>query len=411
MSISIKILQINATYGDGSTGTIVKDIHEMCLESGMEAYVVYASSSLCEQKIQNGYRIGNVFSNKLHALFTRVNGHQANYSFFPTFALLRHISKVKPDIVHLHNLHSNYIHLGLLLSFLAKRNIPTVVTLHDCWFFTGGCFHYTSSQCYKWIDKCGNCPRKKMDFPAYFLDKSSTVLNERKRFFDKIQDLNIVGCSQWIVSECQKGIFRGRNCVTIYNGIDLSIFKRRDSQLKSILGLEGKYIILGPASKWLDPINKEVFDYVVQNLDESSVLLLYGCPNKLHNMSDKIKTIGFIKDKLELACIYSIADVFVNCSREDTLPTVNLEAQACGLPIVAFANTGSTETINDKCGYKIPTGRADLLMQAINKLKSLHQDEKDAIRESCREWIKVKFEKKNNYQKYLDLYRKIILSK
>ena len=109
----MKVLQINATYASGSTGTIVQDLQQCCHNSGIDCYVAYAQSHLPPSQIQNGYKIGNIFSNKLHALLARVNGQQAYFSYFPTIALLRYIRQLKPDVIHLHNLHSNYINLNM----------------------------------------------------------------------------------------------------------------------------------------------------------------------------------------------------------------------------------------------------------------------------------------------------------
>ena len=111
----MKILQINAVYGVGSTGVIVKDIHQMCLNEGIESFVAYSSSNLPYSEIKNGYKIGNKFDKKLHAFLCRINGMQGYFSQISTNKLLGFIKKIKPDIVQLHNLHSNYINLNMLL--------------------------------------------------------------------------------------------------------------------------------------------------------------------------------------------------------------------------------------------------------------------------------------------------------
>src|SRR5574344_1682742 len=143
----MRIIQINAVYGQGSTGTIVRDIEHLCFDSGIECYVASPDPKVREAK--HGYVIGNTLDHKIHALLSRIHGKQAYYSHIPTRNLIRWIDERKPEIVHLHNLHSNYIHLNMLLHYLAERDIKTIVTLHDCWFITGGCFHYTAAGCNK----------------------------------------------------------------------------------------------------------------------------------------------------------------------------------------------------------------------------------------------------------------------
>ena len=177
----MRVLQVNAVYGVGSTGVIVEDIHNLSIEKGIESYVAYSTTN--KSMVPNGYKIGNNLGKKMHALFSRINGMQAYFSTNATRKFLRYIDEIKPDIVHLHNLHSNYINLNMLLKYLAEKDIKTVVTLHDCWFYTGGCFHYTSSDCYKWLSGCGDCPKKIADTPAYLFDRSKDVLADRKEYF------------------------------------------------------------------------------------------------------------------------------------------------------------------------------------------------------------------------------------
>lgn len=204
----MKVLQINATFANGSTGTIVQDLQQCCEENGIECHIAYASSRLPQKEIRHGYKIGNVISNKLHALLARINGKQAYFSYLPTLMLLRHIAKIQPDVIHLHNLHSNYINLNMLLRYIAKKNIATVVTLHDCWYFTGGCFHYTNAKCDRWKHECGNCPKKLQDTKAYFLDKSKSILTDRYKYFQSIKNLTVVGVSNWIREEGKKVCFQ-----------------------------------------------------------------------------------------------------------------------------------------------------------------------------------------------------------
>ena len=135
----MKILQINATYGYGSTGLIIKDIGDAVTTSGNEALFAYQSG--CAPK-DISYVVGNLFDWKLHALFCRLFGKQGYYSSFATKRFIKHLDKTRPDILHLHNLHSNFINLNMLLDYLGKKDIPTVITMHDCWYFTGKCFHY-----------------------------------------------------------------------------------------------------------------------------------------------------------------------------------------------------------------------------------------------------------------------------
>ena len=400
----MKVLQINALYGHGSTGVIVRDIEQLCWQNGIECYVVSPDSKVREAK--RGYIIGNVLDYKLHALLCRIHGKQAYFSHIPTMKLCHYIDQIKPDVVHLHNLHSNYIHLNFLLKHLAKKGIKTVVTLHDCWFFTGGCFHYTSARCDKWREGCGGCPKRFIDTPAYLGDLSSQILQDRIKHFNIFKDLTIVGVSDWISNEVKNSRIKANSVLTIHNGVDLSVFRPMEPPFKTRFGIEGKFVILCPASKWFQNINKETLDYFIEKMSSDMVLLLFGCSEKKEGFPKNVIQLEFTRNRKELAVLYSSADVLVNCSREDTLSTINLEAQACGTPVVTYEATGSAETVDGKCGYAIETGNFDLLFKGAMKIK---EKGKDYFKDSCRSFIQTNFNKEKRYEDYIDLFNKLTL--
>ena len=364
----MKVLQINAVYGHGSTGVITRDIEQLCESSGIKCYVASPAPKVRDAK--RGFLIGNSLDHKLHALLSRINGKQAYYSRLTTKRLLAFMDEIRPDIVHLHNLHSNYIHLNMLLQYLAKKDIRTIVTLHDCWFFTGGCFHYASVGCTKWQSKCEGCIKQKQDTPAYLYDASTKIQNDRLKYFSAIPRLTFVGASKWVASELSKSRIKECGKITyIHNGFDLNVFSHRASDLRQRLKLTDKFVVLGPASKWLQPINRETFEYFVKHLPKDCTLLLFGSNDKLDNLPDNVKLYGYTHNREELAELYSMADVMVNCSREDTLSSLNLEAQACGTPVVTYDATGSKETVDGVCSFAIETGDYTKLCHATMEVR------------------------------------------
>lgn len=401
---NMKVLQINAVYGTGSTGTIVKDIENLCFQSDIECYV--ASPDKAVLNARHGYKIGNIIDYKLHALLSRIHGMQAYFSDIPTNNLLKWIEQIKPDIVHLHNLHNNYIHLNHLMSFLANKDIRTIITLHDCWFFTGGCSHFTSIHCNKWLDDCTECPRQKEDTPALFIKHSDKMLADRKRFINAIPRLTIVGASKWIASECKKSVLSScKNICYIHNGFDLNIFKPTNSNIREQLNLEGKYVILAPASKWYLPINKSALDYFVAHLPSDTVMVLFG-GNQTHNSSySNIIEIGHIYEPKKMAELYSMADVLVNCTREDTLSGINIECQACGTPVITYDSTGCRETVDEICSKTVSVGDYKQLLEYVNRIRSIG---KPFLTEQCVKWCSTHFELKDSYTHYLDLYKKVL---
>ncbi|MBQ4516639.1 MAG: glycosyltransferase [Clostridia bacterium] len=398
----MKVLQINAVYGTGSTGVIMQDIHNLCLNEGIDSYAAYSHSPISKDDIVGGYAIGSTIGKKIHALFARLNGMQGYFSRFSTYRFLSYVKKLNPDIVQLHNLHSNYIHLNMLLKFLAKENKKTVIILHDCWFYTGGCFHYTSSGCDKWLKSCGNCPKKKSHINSHFLDRSAKVLKDRKKYLSAIKDLTVVGVSDWIAEEAKKTFLQSKCVLTIHNGVDMDVFKPTNSDFKEKAGIKNKFVILGLASKFLSPINKETFEKVTASLAEDEVLLLLGCEEEqMQNLPERVLPMPFVTDRDMLCKIYSAADVFVNCTREESLSLVNVEAQACGTPTITYCNTGAKETVDNICGFSVESGNADEL---IKKIQFVKEKGKNSLSDKCIEWVKMNFEKNKNYKSYLNIF-------
>ena len=393
----MKAFQINAVYGHGSTGVITRDIEQLCESSGIECYV--ASPDPKVRNAKRGFLIGNALDHKLHALLSRINGKQAYFSRWATRRLLRFIDEIEPDVVHLHNLHSNYIHLNMLLQYLAKKDIRTIVTLHDCWFYTGGCFHYTAAGCMRWLEGCGHCPKKRQDTPAYLWDCSASILADRKKYLLAIPRLTVIGVSEWISNEAKRTFFADTPVVTIRNGVDLDVFKPTSSDLRKQLGLEEKYIILGPASKWLQPVNKSVLTYFSEHMQPDEVLLLFGATDCSMPMPENVRLYGYTKNREELAALYACADVFVNTTREDSLSLINVEAQACGTPVVTFDATGPKETVDGIISLSVVVGDEKKLYSAVQTIKYSMQAH------SCMQFVQDSYEMMGNYQKYIKLYK------
>ena len=399
----MKVMQINAVYGVGSTGVIVKDLHELCLQNGIESYVSYSTTNQKSEDIKNGYIIGGTLGKKIHAFLSRLGGKQAYFSSFATKKFIKHIKRIKPDIVHLHNLHSNYINMNMLLDYLGKSNTETIITLHDCWFYTGGCFHYTAAGCGKWLEGCSNCPKKMQDTPAILKDNSAKILSDRKKYFSAIKKLTVVGVSKWIEAEACKTFLKDADTCHIHNGIDTSFFKPTPSDFRSKYDLENKFLILAPANKWFKPVNKDTFDYFTNNLPDDCVVVMLGCTESQKiNLPKNVLALDYIKDRDELRKIYSTCDVFVNCTREESFSLVNVEPQACGTPVVTYRNTGAQETVDNKCSFSVETGNYKDLLDATLNIKKTG---KNNLSQNCIEWAKQNFELTNNYLKYLELYR------
>lgn len=397
----MKILQINAVYGFGSTGIIVEDINDLIQEKGWESFIGYVYFS---KSMKNGYKIGTNADYKKHALLSRLTGKQGFYSKQSTKKLLQYINTIQPDIIHLHNLHSNYINIEILLNYIADNNIALVVTLHDCWFFTGKCYHYLKYNCYKWKTGCNHCPAKTRELPNYLLDHSKMIYQKKCKLFKNIKNITIVGVSNWISDEAKQSFFFDKNIITIYNGVDTNIFYPRKNNLRIQYRLEDKFLILIMANKWFDNENKNYVKEIEKVLKDDEIIILAGCSSKQVNLVkgiNKIYSIGYIYDKNELCNIYSMVDIFLNITLVDTLPTVIMESICCGTPVITHDVGGCSELIDNETGIVFEKQNVYELRNCLDIIKN-RQFTKCAMRGM------EKFNKGNCYKKYIDLYESLV---
>ena len=396
----MKVLQINAVYGFKSTGVIVKDIGNTLVQNGDEAYFAYQTTN---EALENGYLIGNNIDWKLHAVHARMFGKQAYAGKRATKRFLKWVNKIDPDIVHFHNLHSNYINLNMLCDYLVKKEIPVVITMHDCWYFTGKCSHYAAVKCNKWQTACGNCPLNKAEQPSLFFDNTEKVLQDRTEHLLKLKNLTLVGCSRWIAHEAKKSKLQLANIQVVYNGVDTAIFTPHNSEARKELGIENEFVILGMADKWYAEQNREIVEKLINTQGANTKIIIVGCKEdqrKYFEQFDKVIPLGYVSNRNKMADIYAAADVFVNLTRADTLPTVNMESICCGTPVITFRCCGSPELVDEDCGYIIEEGDCEGLLSRIEDIKQspLSFDVAKKQRE---------FDKNECYKKYLDVYKSV----
>lgn len=392
----MKVLQINANYGFGSTGLIVKDIGDTLRKNGDESYFAYQRTN---EIIQNGYQVGNNLDWKFHALWSRILGRQGYYSTIATKKLLTYINSICPDVVHLHNLHSNFINIDILFSFLARENIPTVITMHDCWYFTGKCFHYIDCGCDGFQYGCGHCKKKDAPPKSYLFDWSAWSLKNKKKRLSAIPRLKIIGCSDWICREAQKSFLNGFDICRVYNGVDVDVFKPLDNDLRDKYKVNNSYLVMGMANKWMQNDNIDLIEQVLALGDLK--LMIVGCTNEqitfLGKYGEDVIPVGFIKDRSELAKHYSSADVFINLTHADTLPTVNMESICCGTPVITYDSCGSPELIEENTGLVVKESDKIGIINAIDYARNNKWSK-------CREVGTSRFDKRICYENYLDIY-------
>ena len=393
----MKILQINAALEFGSTGRNAIELSDYLIKKGHKSIIAYSE---CIKEYENSYRINSKFDVKLHGLLSRLTGLQGYFSIGPTKRLISYMEKESFDAVVLGNLHSNFINLPMLFKYILKNNVNTVIVLHDCFMFTGRCSHYTKDNCFKWKSGCCECPRLKKDNISWFFDRSKKTYNLRKNFYEKAQNLAIIGVSEWITNEARQSVMKNSKIIkTVYNWVDLDIFKPKKKDLKRKYNIQDKFVILGIASFWGEGKGLNYFYELSEKITDDCHIVLVG-RNLSRIKSDKITYIDETHDVIELSEIYNMADVFLNFSMEESFGKVTAEALSCGVPVIVPDTTANPELVGEKCGYVYSDFDLSDVISYIEKVK-LQTKEKYSL--FSRKYAEEMFDKNKNLEKYYEI--------
>lgn len=393
----MRIVQINATCGVGSTGKICVSISEFLNHQCIENYVLFSSG---ESENPCGIKYASQFEIKLNALKSRMLGNYGFNSMKMTKRLINELEKVSPDVIHLHNLHAHNCDLTSLFNYLKEKKIKTIWTFHDCWAFTGYCPHFTLCNCDKWKYGCENCVQSRKF--SWFRDRSLWLYEKKKSLFKGL-DLTIVTPSQWLADLVKESFLKDYPVKVIHNGIDLSVFKPTESDFRAKHHCEDKFILLGVAFGWGVHKGLDVFMELSKRLDDHFQIVLVGTDvNVDKKLPANIISIHRTQNQIELAEIYSAADLFVNPTREDNYPTVNMEALACGTPVVTFKTGGSPEILDETCGSVVDCDDIEALQKEIERIYV----ERPYSKEVCLKKV-TKFDTAKCFVRYIDLYKRL----
>lgn len=390
-----RVVHIN-TFPYKATGNIMLNIHAGLQREGYFSYVIWGRG----RKPQNTseYKMGNDFDTKCHGLYTRLTDKTGFASKKTTQILLRKLDEINPRVIHLHNLHGYYINIDMLFEYIKKNNIQVIWTLHDCWAFTGHCAYFDYSGCEKWKTGCNRCNQKNTYPATMFLDNSRWNWERKKAIFTGA-NVQIVTPCNWLKKIVEKSFLKDYRIHVIYNGIDTNTFYPRKSDIKERYNLGNKKIILGVASEWAE--RKGLNDFLklseILPSDEYKIVLIGLSEKQIDTLNDKIIGLTRTENVNELANWYSVANVFVNPTYEDNFPTTNLEAVACGTPVITYETGGSPESIiGYNCGAVVPKGDVQALKSSILSL----EHENTVV-------LNADFTKETMIEKYMWLYKSI----
>ena len=402
----MKVLQINTTANTGSTGRIAEEIGLMFQKQGHESFIA------CKRVGPSGstseiIRIGNKFDEYMHGIKSRGLDRHGFGSKRATENMVNEIDRIDPDIIGLHNVHGYYLNVEILFKYLKAVKKPIVWTLHDCWPFTGHCSHFEYVSCDKWKTECGKCPLYNRYPASWLVDNSKKNFHQKKKLFNGINNLTLVTPSHWLKNQVSESFLSDYPVEVIHNGIDLDFFQPIEkNELISTYGLSDKKVVLGVASVWDRIKGFEYFIDLSKRLDDSFQIILIGLTEKkIKELPKNIIGLQRTENVETLAAFYSVADVFVNPTLVDNFPTTNLEALACGTPVITFDTGGSPEAIDSETGIIVDKGNSNQLCEAVKKVtETMSQN----LKHQCRSRAITCFNKTERYQDYVSLYKNIL---
>lgn len=405
-----KLLLINVSANSGSTGRIAEEIGQKAIARGYESY--FAFGRIGRESKSSLIRIGNDWDVRWHGLESLLFDNHGFGSRKATKQFIQEIERIQPDVINLHNIHGYYLNVEILFEYLAKTNIPVVWTLHDCWPFTGHCSYFDRYHCEKWKSGCHHCPNSKGYPKSLLFDRSKTNYARKKELFSMPKNIIFVAVCNWMANNVKASFLGGYPVETIYNGVDVETFRPRfeglngSNSLKAKLGInENAKVVLGVASTWDRRKGLDDFVKLRTMMTDEYVIVLVGLNDKqIAVLPEGVIGIKRTESVDQLAELYSLADVFVNPTYVDNFPTTNIEALACGTPVVTYRTGGSPEAIDDKTGVVVNQEETNLLLPAVENLAK----NKLSYTKACRERAVRMFNKQDRFEDYVNIFNRVV---
>ena len=392
------LLQINVTANWGSTGKIAEQIGQVVMAHGWESYIAYGR--MMNPSKSKLIKIGTKFDVYEHYAENLILDNEGLASRRSTKRFLKKLDLIKPDIVHLHNIHDHYINYRYLLRYLIDNKIPIVWTFHDFWPVTGHCPHFIKGNCYKWQKECYECALSKS-----WVDRSNRNFYYKKSLLQNIKNLHVVCVSDWVSSVVKESFLANHDIRVVSNGIDLSIFKPSES--KQIQHLyRDKYVILAVASQWKE--GKGLNDYLAmsQLIKEDEVIVLVGVDEKIkRSLPNNIIGINRTNNVQELVDLYTRADVVTSLSSAETFGLTIIESYACGTPVVAYNNTAQGSLITNATGICVDDKNYKMAYEAIQEIR---KSGKAKYSKECIRFVTDRYNETYTKNQYMDLYNELL---
>ncbi len=359
----MKVLIINTVCGIRSTGRIVTDIADKYINDGHECVIAFGRESVPEKYKNISYRIGTSVSLSLNVVKSRFFDNEGFNAVSQTRRFIEWANNYNPDVLLLHNLHGYYINIELLFKWIKTRpEMQVKWTLHDCWAFTGHCAHFSFVKCDRWKDGCFKCPQKNIYPASLFFDSSKNNFSRKKACFGGVKNMTIVTPSKWLAKLVKQSFLKEYDVEVSHNSVDTADFRPTESNFRSRHNLENHFIILGVGTTWNERKGLTDFVELAARLDCNYKIVLVGLSKEqIKKMPNNIICIPCTDSKRELAELYTMCDVFLNLSREESFGLTIIEALACGAYPIVYKDTACEEVVNVYGGLAVEQNIDDVI--------------------------------------------------
>lgn len=401
----MKVLYVNTYFHGGGAEKVMRQLY-----NGMQTkdIVTYCMVGRVQNDIPSGVQI--IYEDFWGRAVTTAIGSTLRNTLLKTYVarkrIIEFVQKENIDIVHFHNLHSNYIGISDIIE-IKKYCKHIIVTLHDMWILTGGCAH--ACECEKWINN--ECRQCKGNYSMQSFSYSSKMFQYKKKYFEN-KGIYFVTPSMWLADLCKSGYLKNENLQVIHNGIDLGKYKtcsKPDVRNKYGLPQEKKILIF--VANGLNNIYKG-FPYLKKALDmieekEKYALLIVG--NKKDEQLEfpfEMYPFGYVSCEKKMNELYAAADLYIHPSMADVYPFTPMESIASGTPVLAFSTGGIPEIVDEEVGWLVSPGDSVALKNKIEDIFAKeNQTEYMEKQKRCESYSQENF----NIEYMIDKYKKLYI--
>jgi len=363
-------------WSGGSTGNICLDIADELSANNGYRFVFVTREKPTKQKsskytylsLGTGLRY---YFYRLLALIMDNDGFTAN---FFTKKIEKMLLSSGVDLLHINNVHSNFVNVEELVNFAEQHKIKIVWTLHDEWIVTGRCACFY--ECEEWKNGCIRC-RHTNFYPKGLFSFSQASFWRKKGRLLADQNILFITPSCWLANLVKTRCPSARVSV-INNGIDDKTF-HRTAPLNVIKETSKNRFVVGSAAYPFT--NRKGLDFILRlarELDpEVYFVVAAGLEIKKPKVIGNLLLLPKILSKNEMCNFYSSLDAFVNPTTSDVFSNTNMEALCCNVPVISFNVGGACEMLDGSpFQKKIPIGDISSCKSALNELRGnkLHPD-------------------------------------